>query len=423
MVIAEKTPLLAAHRRGGAFMVEFLVVACCALDAADKVLLPSCFKGFQQDLGVSASALGVLTLCQTLAFSVSLPFWGKATEFVDLGVLLSLGCAMWGAATWSLAMTFDFNAHCLLRVVNGAALGGMTPISQAALVEIIPADQRGAAFGRLGACCGIAAMLSGGFAVSVQGSTFSVGGVLLQGWQAVHRGIAAMSLLLAVLVYTLMPTVSGTSSKMRLAGGSACSTLMKFLRIPSFVFLVLQGVTGGVPANAMSFMPLYWTTSGFGDGQAAQLAMAGGVGSIFGNLFSGYLGDAVARRYPDRGRIFVAIASVICGIPLYVGMFYLPAGDYHFAAAVLLQSTFGFVSCWTPAATNRPICAELVRSPAERAQILSWWLLFEGVSMSIMGAPLVGYLSERFGYNLDSSGDAAGPDSSRALAQALVGVG
>jgi len=85
------------------------------------------------------------------------------------------------------------------------------------------------------------------------------------------------------------------------------------------------------------------------------------------------------------------------------------------------------VSSWTPASALRPICGEIFRNGHDRAQVLALWIALEGVISSILGAPVVGVLSEYFGYRLQpgaSQGVASAQreESRDALQKALVGV-
>lgn len=422
--ISEKAPLVSQLTdQDKRWIVEVLVTVSCALNAADGVLLPACFEAFQTDLQALPGRLGMLSFYQGIAFALSLPVWAAATARFNMSDLLVLGVLLWGAATMALTFSFNFHVHCFLRIINGVGLCGVMPISQAMLAEVVPAEDRGKAFGRIAAFSAVAGMLTQYYALSLQSHSFHMGPLPVRGWQMVHAQIAVLALALAIAIYKYVPrALIATASGCSLAG--IVQNIGRILRIPSFSMLVLQGVTGGVPWNAMAFMNLYWTTCGFTDEETGRIAVLAGIGSALGQLFSGYLGDAAAQRFPDRGRVFVAFSSVCLGIPCYVGIFYLvPRQGHWFWHAAALMFAFNLVSTWTCAAANKPICAELVRSPEQRAQIIAWWCMLEGATASILGAPLVGLLSEHFGYRLDASTRAVAPENSAALADALVGVG
>jgi len=397
--------------------VELLITICCAVDAADKVLLPSSFQALEKDLGVGPAQLGALNMCQSLAGALALPLWGAASSRWSMRNLLVAGCLIWGVATALLASTTNYHAHLFLRVANGIGLCGVIPVSQALLVNIVPADQRGAAFGRLGAICGMMGMLTQWYAVTTQSMLFSIGPYTLHGWQMVHLQISIATFIIAVLVYFHMPKNIGKSTE----SNAQSSSIVDILRIPSFVLLVCQGVVGAVPWNAMAFLSLYWTAVGFTNQTAGTLMLMGGLGGVLGSFFSGYMGDAAARVNPGRGRTYVALASVALGVPVFLTLI-LTADASRAVLVAALFFLFQFVAGWTPAAANRPICAELVNSPEDRAKIVAWWVMLEGVSASLFGAPLVGFLSQYFGYRLDDSGSSTNAVAAMSLAKPLIGI-
>lgn len=92
------------------------------------------------------------------------------------------------------------------------------------------------------------------------------------------------------------------------------------LSIPTYRVLVLQGLVGGLPWQAISFVNMYWLTVGFSDSQAAWITSIGHSGAIVGVLCGGFLADALALRWGPRGRVCVAQASVLLGIPFWYWM-------------------------------------------------------------------------------------------------------
>ena len=114
-----------------------------------------------------------------------------------------------------------------------------------------------------------------------------------------------------------------------------------------------------------------------------------GLTGTIGGWLGGTLGDYAASRFGTKGRIMVALASIIGGIPLY-GIFLFATS---FTTSILYINLFHLVATWSPAGALRPICADLARNPSERAQIVSLWIVLEKTSGAIFGAPLVGYLT------------------------------
>jgi hypothetical protein len=82
-----------------------------------------------------------------------------------------------------------------------------------------------------------------------------------------------------------------------------------------------------------------------------------------GALVGGSVGDRMAKRLPNNGRIFTAQISVFCGIPFtWVILKGLPASDYSTTPAAYgcLMFIMGLTCTWAGAGCNSPIFAEIV---------------------------------------------------------------
>ena len=138
---------------------------------------------------------------------------------------------------------------------------------------------------------------------------------------------------------------------------------------------------------------------------------------MFGTLgafLGGVLGDYFA--FLPRGRIYIALVSVIGGIIFY-GLFLF---SKTYQPAVFWYSMFHLWGGWTPAATLRPICAKLAQNASERAQIVAAWILLEKTSSAVFGAPLVGFLTKRlFDVTNNASDEAALTNHEKADALAI----
>ena len=147
----------------------------------------------------------------------------------------------------------------------------------------------------------------------------------------------------------------------------------------------------GTPWDMMSFLFLLMNWRGFTKDQIVSIQFTSGFTTTIGVWIGGVLGDYAAARWASKGRIFVALVSVLGGIPFY-GLF-LYSKDYQ--SALLWINLFNVWATWTPPAALRPLCADLTQSASERAQIVSLWIVLEKASGALFGAPLVGYLTDR----------------------------
>jgi len=106
---------------------------------------------------------------------------------------------------------------------------------------------------------------------------------------------------------------------------------------PSFIIMVAQGVTFGIPGNALAFLTLFFQVSGYADVQAGLIMLGGGIGSVGAGLLGGMLGDYYNVHFPLTGRVAVAQTSVVLGI----GFFFVVA--VHSLRRVQLPSCFNGV--------------------------------------------------------------------------------
>jgi hypothetical protein len=76
--------------------------------------------------------------------------------------------------------------------------------------------------------------------------------------------------------------------------------------------------------------------------------------NALGALFAGFVGDPVALRFPNTGRIALAQVCTASSVPL-AAVLLLALPDNPSAGAVYAATffIFGFVSPWCPASTNK----------------------------------------------------------------------
>ena len=164
----------------------------------------------------------------------------------------------------------------------------------------------------------------------------------------------------------------------------------RIAHIPAFACLVGQGVFGAIPWDMMSFLLLLLDWKQFTKDEIVLIQLTNGVCGALGGALGGVLGDVAANKRGMVGRVAVAFTSVVGG-SLFYGLF-LFSTSFHWS--LLWSNLFQLWGGWTPAATNRPLCAHLARNPSERAHIVAAWILMEKTSAAVFGAPLVGYMTK-----------------------------
>ena len=101
---------------------------------------------------------------------------------------------------------------------------------------------------------------------------------------------------------------------------------------------------------------------------SAAAAVASAAGAIFcclsqGALLGGAVGDRMAKRLPNNGRILTAQISVFCGIPLtWLLLKGLPSSSLAATPVAygVVMFVMGLTCTWAGAGCNSPIFAEIV---------------------------------------------------------------
>lgn len=366
--------------------------------------------------------LGALTFAQSVAFSLALPIWGSLLRSYSSRDLLVCGCFLWGGVTFLIACTNSFAVQLLLRFLVGASLAVVNPIGQAMLCDIVVEEERGWTFGLLQA-------VSAGLSLSVSFGVTSIASITIWGvfgWRWAYIVVAGLSLSAGIAVSQTVPKLPVPPKTGHSWFAEQLRMLTAVCKKPSFSIMVAQGVTGGIPWNAFAFLTFFFQLSGYTDLQAGQIMFWGGLGGILGALLGGSLGDFSHRIVPDAGRVFVAQVSVVLGTGFFLWFINIPYSANSFWIVILINFAFHASACWTQAAALRPICGTIFQDSQERAQVLALWLALEGMISSVCGAPLVGILSELFGYKLTPGAShtlsSEKAQSLTALRHALIGV-
>lgn len=249
------------------------------------------------------------------------------------------------------------------RGLNGIGLALVVPSIQSLVADSSDDSTRGSAFGwlQLASCLGF---ISGGFVGLLLAQTTVLG---IAGWRVAFHLVAIISVAVGALnwFFAVDPhfTTSGAaagpgshkqpSSSVRRVVDEMIAEAKFVVRIPTFQIFVGQGVSGSFPWSALSFASMWLELIGFSHRGTAVLMTIFWVGRSLGGLLGGKMGDLLALRYPDAGRIVLSQISAGSAVPLAaVLLLGLPddptSGDLH---GVVLFVMGVFIS-WNGPATN-----------------------------------------------------------------------
>lgn len=381
-----------------------LIFAVCLCEGMDTAVLGSTFKVLETDMGLTPTALALMTMIQVFSLNAAAPLWGYMCDngLANRKDLMMIGCFGWGVAMLSLGLCNSLWQVLVLRALNGVFLACLVPLSQSWVADLAAANCRGQVFGLLGAAEQIGVGITSGVTTTVSAAIIFG----MRGWRSMCFGITILSWALCATLKQWMDQPSTVEQP--LEGSVLCvitktiGNLGMHLQIPTFNLLILQGIAGNMPWLAMNFEIMYLQYLGFSN---AEVGLMVGVMTIFtalGPLLGGAIGDALESRSPNHGRIITAQVSVLIGIPsAVVFLVVLPdtVGSTVIWPYYVCKAFFHLTATWPSYSTNRPVLCEVVHEN-HRATIIAWQTAMENGLSALICMPLMGFLSESvFGYH------------------------
>ncbi|XP_039797676.1 uncharacterized protein LOC120662636 [Panicum virgatum] len=296
--------------------------------------------------------------------------------------------------------------------LNGVGLVLQIPAIFAFVADSVEGASRGMAFGWL-AVAGKAGTVAGTSLGLLMAPTSFLG---LPGWRLAFLLLGVLG---AAVGVSIRAFAASDAARGRVVTPAAVKPVREELqefareakavmRVPSFQVIIAQGLTGSFPWSALQFTAMWLELVGFSHGETAALMTLFKVATSLGALFGGKMGDALARRFRNSGRIVLSQISSGSAIPL-AGVLLLalpndPSTTARHGAALFV---LGIMASWNGTATNSPILAEIV-PPRAMTTVFALDRTFEAVLASF-APPVVGMLAERlYGYKLARSAAGGG---------------
>lgn len=389
----------------------------CLLEGADVALLPSVLFALQSDLGLTLQSLAAMSMCQAVASCFFGPVWGILADraVASKRALLISGCVVQGLITMSLAHVSTIPAMLTLRILNGAALSSLGPVSKSMVAEDVASQERGKVFSFLAAASNAGHML--GAFVGVQLASRQVLGV--QGWRVAFMVMGSLGVLAGGVSFLGLKNRAVASPSAR-SLGEEWVKLRRYLNINSFRALVIQGCFGAMPWAALGYLTLFFRTAGLSTNETTALVFAFQASCMVGVLIGGAVGDALEATFPGHGRPLTAQISVISGLPIVLLMFLAPPMlESYFIQEMLLVTALGLGATWCAGGVNSPILCELV-DVSSCAGIMAWEAALEGSFANFFGNMFVGLLGQVcFGYKISHDSQPS-PSNQTALGNSLA---
>lgn len=393
----------ASHR----LVTTILVNLSAIIERTDEQLLPASYAFVAASLDASPRQLGYLTQCRALVQALTSPLGGLAGHYFNRIYVLAFGVCFWGLMTAIFSGCTTLTQGYFVWAFNGIGLALVVPTGQSLTADYFSEQSRGAAFGALYLTGAVGAMLGTAFATNT-GHLRVVG---VEGWRFAFFTVACISILIGLLnlLFARDPTCSsrwqlkqsGVAPSLR----GVLADMKKVCAIPTFLIIVVQGIVGALPWNALVFLTLYLQTIGMSDAAASFLVSLFLGGTALGGLLGGALGDLASAAFPDTGRIAVCQLSVIAGVPFSVLLLKgLPLNGEGTTVALYaaVLGCMGLLISWAAPACNNPLFAQIVPSHL-RTMIFAFDRSFE-TAIAASAAPVVGILAEKvFGWQGSAS--------------------
>jgi len=105
---------------------------------------------YSKDLGADKMTVGFITSAYAIAYTVSSPLWGKASDILGRKLALSLGMLGYSVAVLLLAFVSDPGQIIIVRLLGGLVDSSFWTVPTALIADLYSPQERGAILGTIG---------------------------------------------------------------------------------------------------------------------------------------------------------------------------------------------------------------------------------------------------------------------------------
>merc|ERR1712217_266670 len=391
--------------------VTFVVCLIALVEGMDIVLIGASQQAFFQDVeGWDMFVGGWLGMGQGIFQNAGAVFWGIAADrgYLKRKDILCFAAALQGLCTFSLTFVSTIPPMWPIRMANGFFLAALRPISNGIVADLASAKDQGFYFG----------LMQGLWSLGLSGTAMLVGPIAegyydlpvlgeTRGWRIAFVVVSSFAIVASALALPLMPDVPPPElteeEKQQSPLAVACQeikTMLTFLRYPSFVLMIAQGIFGSIPWLVIGNLNLYARLCGFEQWTLFWLS-APGLFGVMGGFLGGIVSDFLAKKIGLRGRPLTAMLTVAMGVPLQYIMWYgIAPGSALNTVWVFfaIQALFNLTACWAQPGCNFPVLGQIVTGK-DRNKVMCWEMAFENTMATIIGSNAVPYVIKAFGSN------------------------
>jgi len=402
----ESAGKMAAGVPAAAAMVMCLLAL---VEGMDIVLIGVSQQAFFVDVdGWDMFQAGWLGMMQGIFQNAGAVFWGIAADrgYMKRKNILCFAAALQGLCTFSLAFVSTIPPMWPIRMANGFFLAALRPISNGIVADLASTKEQGFYFG----------LMQGLWALGMSGTGMIVGPVAesrygipilgeTSGWRIAYVVVASFAIVASLMALPLMPDVPPPElteqEKQQSAPAVALQeirTMLTFLRYPSFILMITQGIFGSIPWLVIGNLNLYARLCGFATWTLFWLS-APGLFGVLGGFLGGAVSDLLCKKMGPRGRPLTAMLTVAMGVPLQFIMWYgiAPGSALNNVwVFFVIQALFNLTASWAQPGCNFPVLAQIVTGK-HRNKVMCWEMAFENTMATIIGSNAVPLVIEAFG--------------------------
>lgn len=372
-------------------LLVLMAASMVALNADTQVMAPMLVT-IEAEFGVDDSAVGAMMALFTVVGAVVSLLWGYFADKASRKKLFVFSVALGEIPCALTALAPSWEIFFALRILTGIGVGAAFPLVFSILGDIYDEKERPMASAILTTAFGLGAIVGpvlGGFVGQVSG------------WRLpfVLAAVPNVPLLLAFWVLVPEPRAAASEEATRELVEAGIlypkhirvKDYARLGRVPTNVYLFIQGIAGTIPWGAFFFLNKFLETAkGFSIGQATAVYMVFGAGMVVGNLAGGKLGELVFRRSPKNLPLF-------CGVTTFLGCFGTLA-VVTLKGSIPLLSAAGFLAAFFAAMTGPNMRTMLldVNPPEDRGPIFSIFNLTDSLGTGL-GRWVAGMLSVAVG--------------------------
>lgn len=273
------------------------------VDESEGGVLGNLFPVIKAALGLTLSQLGILVAVGRFARMIFGPAWSLLGDRFGRKRVLVLVTGVWGVWTALTGLAQNFTQLLILYSIGVIGTMAAEPISNALIASVFGSERRGRAFGLLRFLTGIGPIVLAPVLAQLS--------LIEEGWRYGMFIMGGLSVVSGLVILLFVDAPERAETRQSSAGGFRWGDLGTLFKIPSFLLvagnLCLVTILVYFAFDVTFFVEVRgWTTAG-----ANILKSVFAAGFMASSLIGGMLGDALEKRFPAKGRIFLMQAYLV----------------------------------------------------------------------------------------------------------------